>query len=588
MSNDQTMLPIPGSHRNAVANAKFLGHSDPNQTIRLSIYARRNPHPPANLHVDLDKLSSELPRDRHYLNDTDFTALYGASKEDLATIAAWARENHLKVLKQDAATKRTEVEGTVGDISKAFKVQLDDFEHPELGKYRGRSGKIYVPSKLFGVVEGVFGLDNRPVGKPRLRRSRSVAMTLQPGVNPYAGCFFPTQVAKLYNYPAFDGTGQNVAIFAFNGPQKAQQGGYSLSALKSYFTTVLGQQTPVITDVVVQGPGNDPGPDTAASNKQGDATGEVMLDMCTVGAIVPGAHLFLYFSEFTSQGWVNILHESIAGTNNISVISNSYGNPEQDPNSAWSKMAVSVVNQALEAAVARGITIFSAAGDDGSSDEGKGQPEVDFPASSPYVTGVGGTRLVASSGTNPVITSETVWNDLMQGNGAGGGGISVVFSKPSWQDGVNVPPSVVAPHPIGRGVPDVSAVADPETALVIVHVNGQRLDAVGGTSAAAPLWAALTARINQGLKTSCGFINQLLYTKFPTGVLRDITQGNNGAYSAGPGWDACTGLGSPNGGNLLTALGGKPVTANNRGGRPTGKKATKKAAAKKTAKKKKK
>jgi kumamolisin len=505
----------------------------------------------------VDKLTTALPGERHYLSDADFTALYGASKEDLATIASWAAENHLTVVSQDAASKRTVVEGTIGDISKAFKVQLDEYDHPDLGHYRGRSGKIYLPAKVYGVIEGVFGLDDRPVGKPRFRRRRSRAMALQAGVNPYPGCFFPTQAAALYNFPtAYDGTGQNVAVFAFNGPNKKQQGGYSLPALQEYFTKILNLKTPAITDVVVQGPGNDPGPDTQASNSQGDATGEVMLDMCTVGAISPGAHIYMYFSEFTSKGWVDILHSAITGPNQISVISNSYGNPEQDPNSAWSKMGVSVVNQALEAAVAKGITVFSAAGDDGSSDEGKGGPEVDFPASSPYVMGVGGTRLVASPGAKPVITGETVWNDLLQGNGAGGGGISVVFSKPSWQDGVKVPPSVVAPHTIGRGVPDVAAVADPDTALVVMHVDGKSLDAIGGTSAAAPLWAALIARINQGLGASCGFLNTLLYTKFATGVLRDITTGNNGAYSAGPGWDACTGLGSPDGDKLLAALSG--------------------------------
>lgn len=549
MSQDPTILPIAGSQRDAVANAKHVSASDPNQKIQISIYARRNPHPPAGLQANVDQLSTALPKERHYLSDADFTMLYGASKEDLATIAGWAKENHLTVLSQDAASKRTLVEGTIGDISKAFHVQLGEYEHPEFGRYRGRSGQIYLPAKVHGIIEGVFGLDTRQVGKPRFRRQHPRAMAVKAGVNPYPGCFFPTQAAALYNYPtAYDGTGQNVAIFAFNGPNKKQQGGYSLSALQEYFTTVLSVKAPQVTDVVVQGPGNDPGPDTQASNQQGDATGEVMLDMCTVGAIAPGAHLYMYFSEFTSKGWVDILHAAITGPNSISVISNSYGNPEQDANSAWSKMGVSVVNQALQAAIAKGITVFSAAGDDGSSDEGSGPAEVDFPASSPYVMGVGGTRLVASAGAQPVIASEVVWNDLKQGNGAGGGGISVVFPKPSWQNAINVN---------GRGVPDVAAVADPDTALVIMHVDGKGLDAVGGTSAAAPLWAALIARINQGLGTSCGFLNTLLYTKFSTGVLRDITTGSNGAYTAGPGWDACTGLGTPNGEQLLAALSGK-------------------------------
>src|SRR5262249_15037848 len=156
---------------------------------------------------------------------------------------------------------------------------------------------------------------------------------------------------------------------------------------------------------------------------------------------------------------------------------------------------------------------------------------------SPYVLGVGGTKLVASKSAAPQITAETVWNELTHGEGAGGGGISVVFTKPSYQNGASVPPSVNPPHRIGRGVPDVCAVADPVTGVVIVNVDGKHLEPIGGTSASAPLWAALIARLNQGLNARCGFLNQLLHTKFAKGVLNDITVGNNGAYAAGPGWD---------------------------------------------------
>jgi kumamolisin len=366
----------------------------------------------------------------------------------------------------------------------------------------------------------------------------------------------------LYSYPAnLDGSKQNVAIFAFNGaPSPDPRGGYSLAALNTYFEQVLGGKTPTITDVVVQGPGNDPGPDSEVSDEQGDSTGEVMLDMCVVGSVAPGAHIFMYFTEFTSQGWLDALHEAITGENSISVISISYGNPEDDPQGAWSKMGVRVVNQAFQAALAKGITICCASGDDGSSDGvGDGASNaahVDFPASSPFVLGVGGTKLVATSGAPPTIAEETVWNELMQDEGAGGGGVSSVFTKPSYQNCARIPPSANPPHRIGRGVPDVSAVADPVTGVIVMHVDGQELEPIGGTSASTPLWAALVARLNQGLGAKCGFLNPLLYTKCATGVLRDITSGNNGAYSAEAGWDACTGLGSPDGQRLLHALSG--------------------------------
>ena len=239
--------------------------------------------------------------------------------------------------------------------------------------------------------------------------------------------------------------------------------------------------------------------------------------MCVVGSVAPGAHIFMYFTEFNSQGWVDALHDAIAGNNNISVISISYGNPEKDPNSAWTSMGVKVVNAAFQAAMAKGITICCASGDDGSSDGAARGAEVDFPASSPFVLGVGGTKLVASGGSTPTIASEVVWNETLQNEGAGGGGISAVFSKPSCQNGVNVPPSVNSPHRLGRGVPDVAAVADPETGVVVMRIDGQNLEPIGGTSAAAPIWAALIARLNQGLNARCGFLNQVAYTKFPDG-----------------------------------------------------------------------
>jgi kumamolisin len=560
MNPSNHMFAIPGSRRPSIPEAKLLGKSNPAQRITVSIYARQNPNPPAATLSSIGALSTELPGKRRYLNKDEFNSVYGADPADLEKIAAWAKANKLDVLETSVPMRRVQVQGTIEDVEKAFSIELNEYEHPQDGKFRGREGEVHVPSELFGIVEGVFGLDTRRVGHSRRRfapgRTISLDTLKAKPANPFPGAFFPPQVAQLYNYPSnVDGSKQNIAIFAFNGaPSPDPRGGYSLPALKTYFEHVLGGKTPVIKDVVVQGPGNDPGPDTQSSDQQGDSTGEVMLDMCVVGSVAPGANIFMYFTEFTSQGWVDALHQAMADENGISVISISYGNPEDDPSGAWSKMGVRVVNQAFQAAVAKGITICCASGDDGSSDQvGKGA-HVDFPASSPYVLGVGGTKLVAASGAPPTIAQETVWNEQMQDEGAGGGGVSSVFTKPSYQSGVNVPPSANPPHKIGRGVPDVSAVADPETGVVVMHIDGKHLESIGGTSASAPLWSSLIARLNQGLGANCGFLNPVLYTKCATGVLRDITIGNNGAYSAAPGWDACTGLGSPDGQRLLHAL----------------------------------
>jgi kumamolisin len=187
------------------------------------------------------------------------------------------------------------------------------------------------------------------------------------------------------------------------------------------------------------------------------------------------------------------------------------------------------------------------------------------------VLGVGGTKLVASNGSPQTIASEVVWNESTQSEGATGGGVSAVFTKPSYQDTVDVPVSANSPHSVGRGVPDVAAVADPETGVIVIHVDGKNLEAIGGTSAAAPMWASLVARLNQGLKANCGFLNALIYqSRFSKGAFHDITSGNNGAYSAGAGWDACTGFGSPNGAGMLEALSGTQGSGSGSGATKSG------------------
>ena len=579
MNRHSGSVPIPGSTRPLLKNAKLIGKSEAEKVIRVSIYARRNPQHAIEAASVPDELGSQLPRQRAHLTNSQFEALYGADSSELERIKDWTKQSGLKVVESSVPHRRVIVEGKTSDIEKTFGLELNEYEHPQLGKFRGRVGEIRVPEDLAGIVQGVFGLDTRPVGRPRLRRSPAASIEWTPGMNihgmaraagaeakkakltnKWPGTFFPGQVADLYDYPsALDGNGQNIAVFAFNGGNSPDpRGGYRLASLKAYFEQVLGGTTPVFTDVVVHGPGNDPGPDTKASSDNGDSTGEVMLDLCVVGALLPKAKIFVYFTEFTTQGWVDALNDAIAGSNNISVVSISYGNPEDDPRGAWTAMGVKTVNEIFQAAAAKNITVCVASGDDGSSDEpGETVTHVDFPASSPYVLGVGGTKLVATSGSKPSIAEETVWNEMMIGAGSGGGGVSVVFSKPSYQNNVGVPPAANTPHTIGRGVPDVAAVADPLTAVVVMHVSGKKLEPIGGTSASAPLWASLIVRINQGLGTPCGFLNPVLYEQFPTGVLRDITVGNNGAYEAGTGWDACTGLGAPGGGSLLKALSGK-------------------------------
>ncbi len=155
-----------------------------------------------------------------------------------------------------------------------------------------------------------------------------------------------------------------------------------------------------------------------------------------------------------------------------------------------------------------------------------------------------------------------MWNDGAQG-GSGGGGVSSVFPLPAWQDGLHTTMTAGGDAVLNmRGVPDVSGDADPQTGYQ-VRIDGTD-SVIGGTSAVAPLWAGLIARINAANGSPAGLINPTLYAN--AGALHDIATGNNGSFAAGPGWDACTGLGSPDGGKIATLL----ASARPTGSAPTG------------------
>jgi kumamolisin len=250
------------------------------------------------------------------------------------------------------------------------------------------------------------------------------------------------------------------------------------------------------------------------------------------------------------------VHDS---ANNPSVISVSWGGPESSATASFQ----TEFDQALQSAAALGVTVTIASGDNGAADEGPTEwdnlTHADFPASSPYALACGATNIQVAGGK---ITAESVWNqhaaDTQDDSfGASGGGISVFFPVPSYQSEVKLPTDV-STGKNGRGVPDVSGDGDPASGY-IVRVDGQEFP-IGGTSAVAPLWAGLIALINQKLNRRAGFINPLLYAN--PAALRNVTIGNNKVgsqqigYNAGAGWNACTGLGSPDGLKLLAALGG--------------------------------
>ncbi|MCC9309871.1 S53 family peptidase [Kitasatospora sp. RB6PN24] len=552
-------VALPDSDRMPRRGAVVAGLVNPGELLSVTVYLRRDSAAPAM--PDPAEYALAPPTLRDAPDEAELTAANRAAPEDVEKVERFAARHGLSVAATNPLARSIRLTGTAAQMSEAFQVTLARYTYQDRDQrqrsYRGRQGAVHVPAELHGIVTAVLGLDNRPLGAHLLTRQVSRSPLAQQGDAAFAklppGAFLPNALAAPYTYPsALDGTGQTIAVLAFNGQTQpgVPSGGYRLSALQTYFTQVLKAPVPLITDVRVHGPGNDPGRDDGQGDPA-DSTGEIMLDLQVVGALAPGASIVVYFTEFTEQGWVDAMNAIVTDTvNRPSIISCSYGNPEDDPGSAWTRMAIATVDQAFAQAALRNISICCASGDDGSRDQGSdNRAHADFPASSPHVLGVGGTRLVADGAR---VVSETVWDD---GPGsATGGGVSRWFPVPTWQASVPVPPSANPPHHKGRAVPDVSAVADPQTGVVIISVDGQHLIQIGGTSAAAPQWAALLARINQGLGAPVGFLNPLLYGKLANGVLRDITQGGNGAYSSGPGWDACTGFGSPGGQALLNGL----------------------------------
>lgn len=507
-------VPLHGSERHPAGNR--IGSQPPDERVEVSLILKpKNPVP--------------APRPGEpVLTREEFAARYGADPDAVAKVEAFASEYGLKVEEVSLPRRTVILSGTAAQMAQAFDAKFERCQYRGRD-YRARSGPVMAPSDLATVLEAVLGLDNRPQARAHFRifGHNSARIAAQPAVS-----YSPPQVAQLYRFPSgADGTGETVGIIELGG-------GYKPADLKSYFQSLGLKQQPNVISVSVDSAKNAP-------TTPDGADGEVLLDIEVIGSVAPGAKVVVYFAPNTDQGFQDALTTAIHdATNKPSVISISWGSAE----STWTVQAMTAFDAAAQDAAALGVTICAASGDNGSSDgETDGKNHVDFPASSPHILACGGTTLESAQGA---ITSESAWNDGAQG-GSSGGGYSTQFPMPSWQTSAKI----AAPSGSGRGVPDVAGDADPNTGYNVL-VDGEKL-VIGGTSAVAPLWSGLIALLNQKLGKPVGFFQPTLYA-LPSADdgFRDITSGNNGAYSAGPGWDAVTGLGSPDGTNLLNALAG--------------------------------
>jgi kumamolisin len=490
-------------------------------TIGATVVVRRRAVP------DAEAVLAAAPMSRQALAES-----MGADPRDVELVRSTLESLGITVGSSDLASRRLRISGTVATMSRVFGVELSAVTSLAAdgspADHRHRTGGLMVPATLDGVITAVLGLDDRPQARAEFRVAEARAVSVS---------YTPIELGQIYRFPpGTDGSGETIAIIELGG-------GFAQAELTAYFAS-LGITGPTVTAVGVDGAKNQPGRDPAG------ADGEVLLDIEVAGALSPGAELIVYFAPNTDAGFVDAVSEAAHAATTPTSMSISWGQNED----AWTEQARRALDDAFLDAAALGITVTAAAGDNGSSDGANdGRDHADFPASSPHVLACGGTSLRATAGT---VRSETVWNNGA-GGGATGGGVSDVFALPVWQQRVGVPASETRSG--GRGVPDVAAVADPTTGYAVLVDGEERV--FGGTSAVAPLWAALVARLAEATGRPLGLLHPTLYRATPTGEeagFRDVISGNNGSFSAKPGWDACTGLGVPDGVALLALIAARP------------------------------
>lgn len=529
---------LPGSKRGRDPFAKKIGDVDPKLKIDVTVGLTGPKLPGADEYVGQTLTPGEI------------TEKFGARQEDADKVAKALKKFGLKIDSVSLPARSMKVSGTVAAMEAAFKPGLVMMASTRQGDYRGRQGALQIPAEIKGLVTGVFGLDERKMARRKAVTAATAAKAA--ALAPLT----PADLEQRYNFPAGDSQGQEIAIAEFGG-------GYFAEDMTAYCNK-FQRPVPKVQAISVDAPAYTLQQILALPKKQRadelDTSIEVMMDVEIIAGLCPGASISVYFSTFDQGGWVDLLNTVIAAK--PAVLSVSWGLAEDDP--GWSANAVAVITERLNVARLLGITICVSAGDDGSGDQvDDGAGHVDFPAASPFTLAVGGTMLVKSaSKVNEVTWWEAPGRRTGTGGGATGGGVSVVFPRPSWQ---TVQITSINPKAIdGRVIPDISALAgEPLYDLVFVG----KAQPNGGTSASAPLWAALIARINAQLPPpkQQRFLTPLLYQKAgasPLGkiAMRDVTSGNNTStppgkgYKAGPGFDAVTGWGVPDGMKLLNAL----------------------------------
>lgn len=467
-----------------------------------------------------DTIKEIAERKRYPLDDAEFENRFGADKASMDKVKLFAKEHGLSISEADMRSGKVYVRGPAEQLGKVFGVEIGE-SSPGSGP---RNGVIKIPPELQGSVEGVFGLEKERKIVPHLSRLEELQDKIKKSGR---FAYYPDEVGEFYNFPkGTTGAGQSVGIILLGG-------GINLEDNAKYYKE-HAWKVPDIQVVGVDGGRND----------EAHPDDEVALDSQIIGVLAPDAKQQLIFAENTDQAFIDSITRATfpePGETQNSVISISFGAPE----STWAPQTIHAMNRALKVAALKGVSVFIASGDNGALDRSKdGRFNTDFPASSPWATGIGATRIYVDRG------EEVVWNE---GPGAtAGGGVSEAFPLPDFQKDAKVPLNANGTGRTGRGVPDLSANGANNSGYMIRY-DGHETSR-GGTSAAAPLYSALTLRVNESLGQRAGYLNPFLYGKASANVFRDVISGHNGGYRAGVGWDAASGLGSVDGTQFLEEL----------------------------------
>jgi kumamolisin len=553
VSEKKVPIPLEGSEIPIISEAYLKGKVDPKEMVELCVCLRYKPSSSGLL--SLKEMCCIPLSQRKYLSHEEFEKGYGADPADMEKVKALARKHMLSWVGYNTAQRIVFLKGTVKAVEDAFSVELYMYQHKGI-MFRGHQGSLHIPNELKGIVIGVFGLSNPFATTPNKKgpyfpKEWPTALTKADIAPPRMPFFFPPDLAQVYNFPAdTSGKGQTIGLIQLGG-------GYIPEYLDEYFG-YLELNTPSITPISVCGGFNNPG-------KDGKSDLEVCGDIEVVGGMANSADQVVYFAPDNEAGFLCAVKAAVHdNTHKNTVISISWGNRESN----YSHSFKEIMNETLQEAANLGITVCVATGDMGSYDGSPPSPQpgslpkeipayVDFPAASPWVLACGGTKLEV--GKERI---EVAWNDGMI-IGATGGGVSEHFNHwPPYQEENEIRPiSVNPPHNHGRGIPDVAGNASPITGYIL-KINYCPFGFYGGTSAVAPLWAALIARLNEKLNMQLGFINPILYQYKKSNICNDIIKGHNKlsenflGYDCKIGWDACTGLGTPNGENLYNAIHG--------------------------------